>query len=748
MGWLLTRGRIPYLCLVACTTAWLGFHATCVDIERNNESLNARDESLTTAYDQFRATFGSDEDLLLAVTHARLLEADGLRLLDDLTGRIARLDGVRHAYSLSNAQRLVSSDIGAQMAPLIARPADAPDLRAALADHPELTGLFISANRRTAGIVIEIEDRPDDHHYRARLIDALRELIETERRDDLELHLTGIAVQKHDVSSFIEHDQRVLMPLAVVILGAVLTVFFRRLLAVLLPLAVTGISVAWTMGVYQLAGLSMNAITSLLPPILMVLSLAVSVHIVHGWLEAPDPLGPRVPRLLGVLRKLLFPCFFCTLTTAVGFGSLATSSIPAVQQLGVFAAFGVVVAFVIGMTLVPIGLTFIAPPPTPPSDPQDRAVEAALGWAAHVSVTYPWRIVLIFGVITGVSLLGFPLIRNNTDLVRFLKSDAPLFRDTMFIDTHLTGANTLEIIVSRQDDKPLTGLDDLRHMELFEGTIDRHDLVTGVSSVLPILRQLQRAEGGLDRLRLPDNERDTAHAFDLLEAAPEQDLIRKVISADFKRVRFNVRIHAVGTAVAVPLAEAILDDARRTFGWGYTVKATGAFYQVATTSNQLVEAQVHSFALALGLVVLAIGVLFRSLRLTIIALIPNVMPIVWTGGIMGFFGIDLSTGTAMIASAVIGLVVDDTIHYLTHFTRAYRDDTDDAVRRTTTGVGAPLLVNNFVLVLGFWVGAFGSFKPTIYFSLLSGITMITALMCDLFVTPACLKLLMPGRSNT
>jgi predicted RND superfamily exporter protein len=121
------------------------------------------------------------------------------------------------------------------------------------------------------------------------------------------------------------------------------------------------------------------------------------------------------------------------------------------------------------------------------------------------------------------------------------------------------------------------------------------------------------------------------------------------------------------------------------------------------------------------------------------------MPVAWTGGVMGLFGIDLSTGTAMIASAVIGVVVDDTIHYLTGFTRAYRGDPREAVRRTTTGTGTALFVNNVVLVLGFWVGAFGSFKPTVYFSLLSGMTMISALVCDLFVTPACLILLDRGR---
>jgi len=118
--------------------------------------------------------------------------------------------------------------------------------------------------------------------------------------------------------------------------------------------------------------------------------------------------------------------------------------------------------------------------------------------------------------------------------------------------------------------------------------------------------------------------------------------------------------------------------------------------------------------------------------------IPNVMPIVWTGGMMGAFGIDLSTGTTMIASAVIGLVVDDTIHYLDTFDRAYTGDAAAAVWQTTNGVGTALLMNNLLLVLGFWVGCFGSFKPTIYFSLFSGVTLLTALICDLFLTPACL----------
>jgi hypothetical protein len=473
----------------------------------------------------------------------------------------------------------------------------------------------------------------------------------------------------------------------------------------------------------------------------------VSVHLIQGWLDAPVEAIDRVERILGVARPLIFPCFFCSLTTAIGFASLLTCSMPAVRQFGVFAALGVLISFGVGMTLVPVGLSFLTPPAAAQRSPQHRLIRRLLAGSARTASEHPWGVIAAFSAITAVSLAFLPFVNNNTDLVRFLKSAAPLHRDTLFIDANLTGSNTLEFVAERRDGAPLNSLDAVRRMAAFEQAILARAHVTGVGSIVPVLRQLQRAESRSEQLALPANERDAAYAFDLLEAAPEQDLIRKLIAPDFTSARFNVRVRAVGTAIAAPLADAILADGRRTFGDDYIVTATGAFYYVAQDSNQLVAAQVNSFSLAVTLVVLAIGALFRSLQLTFIALIPNLMPIAWTGGLMGALGIDLSTGTAMIASSVLGLVVDDTIHYMTHYTRVYRGDPTEAIRETTGEIGPALFLNNVVLVLGFWVGCFGSFKPTIYFSLLSGLTMITALLCDLYVTPACLVLLNRRRAT-
>lgn len=740
MTWLLTRGRAAYLLAVGCFALWALSEAVQVGVEKSNQSLNTRDPGQLATYARFKEAFGSDEDLVLAVHDEGLLSASGLARIAELTKKIAALDAVRNVFSLTNAKQLVAGPDGAEEALLVVPPyADRAAVEAVLDRNPDFEGWLISPDRTTAGIVIEMADRAEDDEYRADLIQRLRGLMASEVTAGVDLHLTGVAVQKYDVTQDIERDQRVLMPLAVLTLALILAAFFRSWLGVALPLCVTGLSVLATQALFHVTGFEVNAITALLPPVIMVLSIAVSVHIVQGWLQSTE--RDPIARIIGVARNLAFPCFFCSLTTALGFASLLVGDMPAVRQFGIFAAFGVLVSFVLGMTLVPVGLTFLTPPASPFQTPQHRFLQRSLEWCAHIAVSYPWRVLAVFAALTVLSAAGVPHVRNNTDLVRFLPSDAPLFRDTMFIDTHLTGANSIELVIQRKDGEPLNSLDAARRMETLETVVRKYPEVTTVSGIQAVLRQLQRAESGSDTLALPENERDAGYLFDLLDAATDRSLIDKLITRDLRAARVSIRIHAVGTAVAAPLAEQIVREGQRIFGEDYTVTPTGAFYHVAIDSNRLVADQVQSFGTGLLAVFLAIGIFFRSWKPTIISMIPNVIPIVWTAGLMGVFSIDLSSGTAMIASAVIGLVVDDTIHYLTDFYRAFAGDAEAAVYHATTGIGSALVVNNLSLVLGFWVGCFGSFKPTIYFSLLSGITMITAMVCDLFVTPACLVVL-------
>lgn len=747
LAWILGPGRVACLVAVALVTVVLGVQASRLDIERDNASLNASDPADEELYTKFKATFGNDEDMLLSVTDPHLLEADGLTLLDAITNTVAGWDGVARVWSLTNAEELVHGDSGAQPAPLLSPPWDGPGMaqkaRAAVDRNPDLNGWLISVDRRSAGIVVQVEDRPGDTDYVARLIDQLRGLQTTfadaATRDRVALHLTGVPVQKHDVADYVDRDQRVLLPLAVLVLALTLAVFFRRPSGVLVPLAVAAATVVWTLGLYGWTGHSLNAITSLLPPVMLVVAVAASVHVYDAWQSGHHGGIDSRDRVTRAIAAIAIPALLCTVTTVQGFFSLAISNMPAVRQFGLFAAIGVTVSFVVGMTAIPAALTYLQPPPPTPTDEHGLTLKL-LDATSHLATSRPWTVLLAFTAMTVALSAGIPLIRSNTDLVGFLRADAPLRIDTAFIDEHLTGTLPLDFVLARRDGQPLASLDAYRRLQTLEESIRQRTYVAGVTSVLALLRQMHRADSQDGRLALPADDAELGTDLDLLSESGHE-LVRRFSAPEFRSLRVTVRLHAIGTAESSPLITAVRADAERILGPDYSFVPTGAFWHVVRDSDNLVTQQTQSFGSAIVLVVLAIGLLLRSVPFTILAMIPNVMPILWTGGLMGYAGIELSTGTAMIASAVLGLVVDDTIHYLWHYRSVYAGDAVAAIRNSTRAVGAPVTAASVSLVLGFWVGAFGSFKPTIYFSLLTGLTMITGVFCDLLVLPASLVLL-------
>jgi len=736
---LVDKWRWPCLFIILIMTLVMLFFALRVEVESDNASMVSADQELQVNYDLFRKTFGNDEMLLLAITRPHLLRPEGLQIVDRITEEISALKGVTRVLSLTNAVQLVAGDFGSEAIPLVAKPYsehDALKITQALEQNPELSQLLLSKDRQTGVILIDLAG---DRVQQGQGIAAIEALLAT-RFSDQNLHLTGIPLAKLTVSRFIQRDQQVIIPFSVVILGGLLLLMFRRLSGLLLPLAAMAITLCWTIGLYSLCGYALNTITGLLPPVIMVLSIATTVHLYSGWLQlAGEPGEPKI-LLAREMRKLFLPCLFTAITTALGLISLLVSDVPAVQLFGVFSAVGVMLSFVVNILVVPSVLGFLPIPQTGRRLYDTGALRGLLRATAELTVNSP-RLVLISSLLLAfVALSGVGRIENNTDLVRFLKPGATLHRDTMMIDQAVGGVNRIEFMLTRKDGKALTGLEDMTRLGTLHESIDQLQKVSGSYSILSILRQLNRAEMKQKELALPENGDDLLNLFDLLEVAPDQEFLRKTISADFTKLRLSVRTKVIGTSDTAKLVARIEQLAARQLGAGYHLTPTGEYYQVVADSNRLVASVISSFSLSLGTVFMAISILFRSLKLLALALIPNLLPLAWTAGLIGFLGIDLSTGTAMIASVAIGLTVDSTIHYLARFQREDRGDCKEAVMRTTMATGRALTISALVLFFGFSVGGLSSFLPTIYFSVLTGITMLGAVVCDLLVLPASLVL--------
>lgn len=719
-----------------------GWFARQIEVETENESLNVPDSEAQQFYSAFRRVFGGDDDLLLALHDPALLSPDGLARLSWLSAELTRLPGVDGVLSLATAPRLRRGPAGAEVVPLVTPPWDRPGLaeevRRALAEMPEWREWLLGADGQTAGLVVFFPDQPAGPQWRAQLLDAVHTLSQSLTPYGVRLHLTGIAAQKQEVTRYVQRDERVLLPLAVFVLGITLGLFYRHWLAIVLPLTGAALTVVAVLGGLVLLGVRLNAITSLLPPVLLVLAVTPSIHLLQfWWLHATE--SDPFRRAKQTLAARWRPCILCALTTAAGFAALGWAETPAVRQFGWSAAFGALLALLFSLTCTTVGLTFAPAAGWQPDASRShrimgRMVTRCTDWAIRAPM-----VVFASAMIVGLALAsGIPHLRNNTDLIRFLRGDAPLRRDTLWIDAHLTGPYPLDFVVRSQKGEPLASSELLQRVDRWQAEMRAVPGVRSVVSMVDFVRQLYRVEFAQSAPVVPPDDATVWELLELLKHAPDQVLLRRLFTSDYRLMRVHVRLGAVGTEDLQRIAHDLAERGRQALGEGYEIRPTGAFYRLARDSNALVRDQVRTFAVSLTLVALLMGLALRSATVAAVALIPNLLPLLMVGGIMGFAGIDLSTGTAMIAAAALGLVVDDTIHYLVHFRSVFRGDPAQALEQTARTIGAALVLNNTVLVAGFWVGMAGSFLPTVYFSFLTGLIMILALLCDLLVTPACL----------
>ena len=719
----LGRGRNFCLLLLLVLTGTAIYPALHVNIENDNSSMVSHDKVLQQNYNIFRDNFGNDELLIIALTAPDLLSPEKIRRVQNIRADLTGINGVISVTTpfLPQTPSVIMSPFSPAFQPL-ANP------ESVLLPLP----MLLSPDRETALILVDLSADIDQQQLALTTIEDLVDKVHA----DLDLRLSGIPLQKLTVSRLIQRDQLVTIPLAVVILSLLLLFFFRRWCGLLLPLAVMAISLCWTIALYSLSGFALNTITALLPPVVMVLSVTTTVHLYNSWLRGNPLTNDRNQHIIRVVTTLFRPCLFTTLTTAMGLASLLLSNIPAVRLFGGFAATGICLSFVVSFLLVPIVLSFL-PQPIPQQGATSSTFHQILTKLADLSINRPGMALLaaLASVLFAVS--GIPQISINTDLIRFLKADQQLFRDAMHIDRTFGGVNRIEFMLERTDGLPLTQSQDLQQLIIFQHGLAALPQVTGTDSLLSLLAQQTTSA---DMTFSPD---DLAQITRRLRTAQdyESSIFARFSSPDQTRLRLSVRTPVLGTADLATLIKDIEDLADLGLGHLYTLTPTGEAYQLAIDSNQLVRNLISSFSLSLVMILTAILVMFRSLKLLIVALIPNLIPLLWTFGLMGFLGIDLSTGTAMIAAVAIGLTVDSTIHYLAEFQREKTDDIKAAIRRTTTTTGQALSISALVLFCGFAAGGASSFLPTVYFSLLTGTTMLGALLCDLIVLPAGLVLM-------
>ncbi len=615
----------------------------------------------------------------------------------------------------------------------------------------------------TTLILARIIDRPGDLGYRQLLVEQVASIVASEQGTDSRfevLHLAGIPVLKSTLAPMSRQELRKLMPLELGVVLLALFLCFRTLRAVLLPLVALSLALIWTLGFLTLCGSHLSIATGVIVPLIMLIGVATSMYIFSEYYRRDRNTDEPTDAVRATLATVSLPSFLAALTTSVGFLSLATSPIPEIRDVGMFGAFGISSAWLITITLIPSVLILlpVGRRSAALSLREDRLTRLLLRTAGFTE-RFRWTVLVAALLIAVIAVGGIARIQATTDILGFLRPSHPLREAYAFIEREIGGIRPLSISI-RAGTGDLLEPDILSKLERLQHWLLQQPEIDHGYSVIDYLKRVNQAlhGGDSDQYRLPETRQEVSRYLGLAGAAmplflypdrqnPEETFIRvrtplltSTEVADLT-ARFRSYFHEHGLGVAEPL-----EEGRRPLQSGQLVsQVTGVAVLNASMANSVVKGQIYSLSIALVAVWLTLIPLLRSVWVASLAMIPNLLPVLVMLGAMGYMGIRLDIGTAMIAAIALGVAIDDTIHFLARYRelRVAHGDERPALRATLEEVGRPMVLTSFSLAAGLPVLIFSAFTPHAYLGGFGALAILMALVSDVILLPAILFVFRP-----
>lgn len=746
------------LSLILLISGPLAFFAKDIRIDGSVESLLSPDDPDSRYYDGVRRVFGSDEVGVVGVVADDIYTPEVLRTIERLTERLGALDGVRNVLSLTNAVDPIADvvDPPRLIERLPTRQAELDALRATLADRPIYLKNLVAQDGTAAAVNIFFDDMGSDE-FLARGIDAaVHAVLDTERETGpAQLYYTGLPRFKAYAAQALEGDVRLFLPLTLLAVVVVLFLCFRSLRGVVLCGLTVGLSLVWTLGIMVVVGRSLSVATSALPPLILVLGTAYSLHMLAEYYDAAGSGAPVRDVVRETLDKTGPPIVITAGTTMLGFLSLTASPLPSIRDMGIFSSVGILVALLLSVVLVPALLTQLRLPAQRAHDVSPR-VSAALRSVGRLAIRHRLPLIGASALLAALAVWQLFSIRADSDFQAFFRPDDRIRVATDAINAHLVGSMALYVVIDGEETDVMKRWDTLRRIKDLQRYVDSLPGVEKTVSFVDYCELLDRgAQSGGGRLVGPGGEiiegpaagppttfwEDPSQLRAVMQlVAGSPTSFRSVVSPDFSRANILVRTSLSGSNEVSELVERIRVYAQEHVPPDLRVRPTGTLMLLTKTTGDIIAGQIRSLSLAAGIIFLIMSAMFLSVRVGLIAMIPNLFPIAIFFGLLGASGAALNLGTSIIAAIALGLAVDNTVHLMTRLSREVREtpEQETALLRTLATVGKHSLYASIILFLGFLTLAGSTFVPIQQFGVLSAATMLVAFGADVLLLPALL----------
>lgn len=744
--------KLPLALLILLITVWMGFHARKVELSYDFRGTVPATDPDQIFFNQFRSQFGEDGNIIaIGLKDSSIYHYRNFEKLRELCVALKWIEGVTNVISLPQLKMMLKDTVNKKFVLrdiFPARISSQAELDSLLKESRKQRfyfGRIVNEHNGAIAILLTIDREVMQSEKRIAVTNEILEKGEKFQRDTgIQLHYAGIPFVRSVIAQEVNRELQLFLALSVAVTGLILFLFFRSVRAMIFPLVVIGVVVIWVLGSIELLGFKITLLSGMLPPIIVVIGIPNAVYLMNKYHAEYAAHRNKLLAISRVIRKVGLATFLTNLTTAIGFLVLLSTDITVLREFGLVAGLNVMATFVVSLILIPGFFSWMPPPSAKHlSHLNIKPLDWFLNFIDLQVHRKRFLIYVVTGILVGVAAAGMLRIHTLSFMVDDLPEDSSVIKDLRFFEENFSGIMPLELVVDTGKRRGVLDVKNLQKIEELETFLAAQPALSEPVSLVSFVKAARQAfyNNNPARYGLPDSRERNFILPYLRGQSDSSGLFHSFVDSALQVMRISLQVADIGSQKMDSLINQVIRPKIDSIfsGTSITVKITGTTPLFIKGNSFLINNLKGSLLLAFLLIAVTMGFLFANFRMIIISLIPNIIPMLITAGLMGYFGIPLKPSTVLIFSIAFGISVDYSIHFLAKYRQelhAHNFFVPMAVSNTILETGKSMVYTSVILFAGFIIFTFSSFGGTIALGLLTSITLFISMLTNLVLLPS------------
>jgi uncharacterized protein len=767
--WIL-RNRLTLLISLFIVTITMLYFALKVQLSYDFARAIPIDNPKYKEYLEFKQKFGEDGNLLtIGFVKEDLFKVDFFNALIDFQNDLKKTSGVEDIISVSTAINLVKDVETQKLIPVplfkgkLSSQAELDSLKSVFLNLPFYKGLMYNPDSKAWLIGVRLAKGIISSKKRDKVVPELSAKIAAFAKvQNIEIHQSGLPLIRSSLAIRISSEMEYFLVASLLLSAIILFLFFRSFSSSILSLIVVLIGVIFSLGSMYLFGFKITLLNGLIPPLVVVIGVPNCIYFLNKYHTAYLRLGNKNEALIEMVSKMGIVTLFCNISAAIGFIVFAFTKSIILKEFGIIAGLNIMLLFFISFILLPSALSYLPPPK------KKHLKYLTNKWLSKMLVRIEvWvfdhkkAIYVVTGIVMVFSIAGLFRLKSEGFILDDLPKSDVLYKDLKFFETHFKGVMPLEILVDTKKKNGLSGIKALavfEKVDAFSNEISQHPQMSRPLSIAEGMKFAKQAfyDGDVNNYIMP-NSFDGAFVSDYLKSKKDttksvtgfQRIMLAFMDSNRQVTRISVNMADVGSKRLPEMLDSLQKKSALYFDSSkFDIHFTGTSVTFLEGSRFIINGLRDSIIWAFLLISLCMLYLFRSFRILVCSLIPNLIPLVFTAGVMGWVGVPLKPSTVLIFSVALGIAIDVTIRFLVNYKQElpiHNGDVKETVIQTLRNTGISIVYTSLVLIAGFVIFVFSGFGGTQSLGWLTSLSLLIATITNLVLLPV--LLLAMGRRN-